>query len=122
MYTGNLGVGAVVFVFLCEGEVSTCTYVNGCIVNAVGLVAAPPVGEVNHEVEYRTYFKVFGGIVTVYLGSAGKNTYVFRTGCEAFETENVYTCTSTENGCKPFAGIDRTGGHEALADAIVNRF
>ncbi len=101
-----------------KGEVCAGTCVNGSVVNAVGFVAAPPVGEVDHKVKNRTDFSIFSFVVAVY--HFGHCADISLAGSETLETEIVYTEATTEYGREPFATVDRCSGHEAVGNSTVN--
>ncbi len=104
-----------------EGEVCAGTYIYSCVVYAVGLVATPPVGKVNHYVENRTNFVVFGLVVVAYA-FAVEHAEVVGACCKTLEAHPVHTGTESEYGRNPFTYIDGGCGHKAVAGFAVYAF
>jgi len=105
-----LTVGEILFG---KSPVAACTCIEGEVVDTAGLVTAEEVGEVGHEVEYRTYFSLVGlyhAIVHVFAEElAGRAGFA-----ATFQNEVVDAETGTPNGSEPFAYIESGVGSETI--------
>ncbi len=109
-------------VLVADGPQCACTYIYRCVVHAVGLVAAPPVGEVNHKVEDRTDFLSALFVEAVGTVVIFKSAHEIGTVGKAFELHPGHTSACTKYGREPFAGIDACSGREAVGEIAVDGF
>ncbi len=121
----NLVVSVLPFEFGCSciggilghSPVEGTTGIEVCVVNAVGFVAAPPVGEVYHNVEARADvvgFR-FGVALDIIFPRTCADTFVVRL-YETLYRHEVSTETGTQDGREPFTDVKRSGGSETVAE------
>ena len=110
----------MVFGALGHRPIESSTGIEICIVDAFGVIAAPPVGEVYHNVEGRSDVVYFGLLQTI-LGKKpglGADSFVVVL-MQTFHSEIINTETGTKNRGEPFAYIQRCGRSDTLAELQV---
>ena len=109
-----------VFGALCKRPVVGTTGIEVCVVDTVGLIAAPPVGEVDHHVEARADVVHLGLLVAIDGVFPGLSTdsvhFIF---VETLHRKEVSAQTGSDDGAEPFAHIERSCGSEAVAELTV---
>ena len=114
-----LSVDPLVLVVTALGDEYTAAGIEDSVVDATGMVAAPPVGEVDEHVALRSEALHFLLVESVNGCFVGENEVKRGTIGKTFDLIPVDTEAHTDNGREPLTDIDTGVGSETVAELAV---
>ena len=109
-------------VFLGECPIAAASTVDDAVVDTTGLVATPPVGEVEHDVNYGTKMRELGLVAAIDHRLVKLDAKSCVGGSQGLGLEPVDTGTKADDGREPLADIEAGGRREAVAGIAVDGF